>query len=109
MRAPHSLFFTYSLTPLAPLTSLTFSFLAPSSLAFAARAATSADHKGEIITAIAQYKDAVAILEAEAAKPHKIPDEYLTLMTDRVYPLYYFSFLWEEEKRREDRRRKFSL
>lgn len=48
-----------------------------------ARAATSADHKGEITTAIAQYKDAVAILEAEAAKPHKIPDEYLTLMTDR--------------------------
>jgi hypothetical protein len=50
-----------------------------------ARAATSADHKGEITTAIAQYKDAVAILEAEAAKPHKIPEEYLTLMTDRVW------------------------
>ena len=51
----------------------------------AARAATSADHKGEITTAIAQYKDAIAILEAEAAKPHKISEEYLTLMTDRVW------------------------
>lgn len=49
-----------------------------------ARAGTSADHKGELPTAIAQYKDAIAILEAEAAKPHKIPDDYLTMMTDRA-------------------------
>lgn len=49
-----------------------------------ARAATSADHKGEITTALSHYKDAIAILEAESSKPHKIPDDYLTQMADRA-------------------------
>eukprot|EP01111_Echinosteliopsis_oligospora_P005993 TRINITY_DN1984_c0_g1_i1.p1 TRINITY_DN1984_c0_g1~~TRINITY_DN1984_c0_g1_i1.p1 ORF type:complete len:332 (+),score=79.80 TRINITY_DN1984_c0_g1_i1:155-1150(+) len=49
-----------------------------------ARAGASADGKGELAIAVAQYKEAIFILETEVGNQHKLPEEHIALMQEKI-------------------------